>query len=164
MSLFIICSILSIIAFQDFLERQVYWFLFPLLFLLGITRIPIQDFWPQAATRVLFNLLFLLLVLTLVFIYFRLLKGMSFQSLKSQIGLGDILFFISLSSFFPYEDYMLFFSLSLFLALFLSIPFLILKQNFTIPLAGLQASFLAIIMILEMQSVQVFGYLKPVLF
>jgi hypothetical protein len=159
MHLYFVYSLLALIAFQDFKERQVYWFLFPILFLLGFIEKPLSDTFIQVAL----NLLFLSFIFLLLLIYFLCIRQRPLQFLHSQMGLGDIFFFIALSSFFPFPDYALFFCISLILALLLSAPFFILN-SITIPLAGLQAVCLAIILVLRLKQVPVFTIIKSLLF
>ena len=149
------------IAVQDFRYRRVYWFLFPILFCSGLyfARLKNDPFWMQ---NLLQNSLFLGLVLSLLLSYFF-LKYKSLQSIKDQIGLGDVLLFIAILPFFKTEEFALFFSLSLFLSLLFFLPFIIRKKDFKIPLAGFQSLIFALVLGFSFADIQVLPFLKALL-
>ena len=131
---------LGFITFQDFKERRVFWFLFPLLALLMTS---IHFLYSPLTTiffyHILLNLLAVLLVLTLVFLYTRLVQKKRF--VDHSLGLGDMLLFIGLAMAFPTVTFLILFTSSLFCSL---IAFFALKgrsAHATIPLAGLMGLF-----------------------
>ncbi|WP_299627653.1 hypothetical protein [uncultured Tenacibaculum sp.] len=72
------------------------------------------------------------------------------QSLFSAIGLGDFLFFIALAVAFPLTTFLIIFITSLLFSLLL---FLVIKKKLkekTVPLAGFQAIFLFLILLLNL--------------
>lgn len=138
-------SLLSLlaIAYQDLKERKVYAFLF---ILAGICT-SVVYFLSTSTTQFFFNLalnfVLVLFILGLLFGYTRLkLK----QPLFTVFGLGDLFFFIVFASGFPVHTFMTLFVASLIFAL---VVFLALKPkltNTTVPLAGLQAFFLLLVL------------------
>lgn len=90
---------------------------------------------------VLMNLLIVSMVVFVLWIYIKL-------KLKKQLfrvfGLGDLLFFVFLAIGFPTPTFLVFFSASLVFSLIISIVF---KKQLTkwVPLAGLQALFVALV-------------------
>jgi hypothetical protein len=132
--------ILFAIVFQDFKHRGVYWFLFPLAFVLSIglnaQQIPME----QWVRYFLFNLLFIGLQLLVLLLYFKLKEGAQFQIknlFQNKLGLGDVLFFVVLAGVFSPVNFLLFFVITLLFALVLAILFRNRWQNF--PLAGIMA-------------------------
>jgi hypothetical protein len=142
------CMILisSVIAFQDFRQRAVSWFLFPIFGLCGcfLSYFTLGSF-SIVLGHITFNSLFLIL-------QYLLLKGFfilrhSSHIINSKIGLGDILFLLSATCYFSFLNYVSFYIFSL---LFSLIAYLLVcrikssanDQQHTIPLAGLQSVFI----------------------
>lgn len=130
---------LALILFQDYKERQVYWFLFPLIGLLGgalfFKKVSIEIF----INAVLINLIFVLFLLLIVLLYARLkLK----TNILNTIGLGDILFFLFSTVFFSSVSFIIIFISALIFSLLLHLykkPSS--EYQVTVPLAGYMALF-----------------------
>lgn len=94
-------------------------------------------------TNLSINLLVLLLIFGVLFFYVKLkLK----RPLLSVLGSGDLFFFLIIAISFPVTTFVILFSFSLFFA---SVIFRVLPQktnNNYVPLAGLQALFLALVL------------------
>lgn len=148
-----IILVLSIITYQDFKERKISWVTLPVLSCLFIAETLIsapllQLYFIQLGS----NLLFILIQLSTLFIYFSLKAGKFINIINSKIGIGDILFFVTIAFAFSTINFILFYVGSL---LFITILFLVLKLLFKnvsveIPLAGAMAALLIIWYLLKM--------------
>lgn len=138
---------LLIIFFQDLRARKVSLILFMIIAIIGnITYVN-----KSTSSNILFynislNIGFIAIIVLILYLYsiFFLKKNM-----RDSIGLGDILFFLTLAISYPTVTFLTLFSSSLIFSLIL---FLFLKpylKNKTVPLAGLQALFLGIILIIN---------------
>ncbi len=136
-----LCCLLGII-YQDFKERKVYlWLLIGAGILLS-TLFLFSTTPSIYAVNIGVNVLTILLVILLLFFYTKYRLNKPF---KESIGLGGLLFFICIAISFPIATFIVLFTFSLFFA---ALTFLFLKSLLgkkTIPLAGLQALFLFII-------------------
>ncbi len=144
---FTLCAlfILFCIAFQDFKERKVYWFLFPLLGLslsvLYINTVTVAEIF---GLSILLNILIVSLVLLSIFLVTKLLFKKPF--LDHSFGLGDLLFFYAMALGFPTITFIVLFANALLFALFF---FLVVKKYQkikTVPLAGLMSIFLFLVL------------------
>jgi len=133
--------ILIMIFLQDMRSRSVYWFLFPLLVLLLLT-IRLQHQTLSALYQpVLINMGFLTLQLLILSIYFS-LKNKKWINITNQLlGLGDVLFLLSITFYLSVLNFLFFYMISLtgVLLLWLSWQALSAKKNKYIPLAGFQS-------------------------
>ncbi|MEN1784423.1 MAG: hypothetical protein AAGF77_04710 [Bacteroidota bacterium] len=129
------------IALQDFKERQVYGFLFPVLaIILGYAHVLVGPSWAVTALQMALNMLLVTLVVTIAYGYTKFLKKQAF--LNHSLGLGDILFFGAMAVGFPSTVFLVLFTGAL---LFSLLVFWALRAHFkdgTIPLAGLMGLFL----------------------
>lgn len=132
-----------IICYQDFKERAVFWFLFPLLgILLGALQFA-QVSSPFFYTSIVTNAVLITLILVLLYLYARFVSKERF--LDHSLGLGDILFFYALGIGFPPISFSLLFASSV---LFSLLVYLILKKRLsmeTVPLAGFMALYLIVV-------------------
>ncbi len=133
-----------VIAFQDFRNRQIHWFLLPIfgigLFFLNFSRIGLR------ATLYNFfeNVLFLFLVFVFTYIYFIIKKRKFIKLVDNYIGLGDILFLVVIAIYFTPFIFVFFFIFSMLLTLLIFGAIHIFKnlEFSTIPLAGLIAIYM----------------------
>ncbi len=135
--------ILLAISFQDIKERKVFLWLFLLSgALLGtmhyLNVFPIQFFISIAIN--IFSVGIVIGILALVSKF--LLK----KKLKDGFGLGDALFFMVLAISFPTVTFLVLFSFSLMFALISHIIFKNKNEKKTVPLAGLQAIFVGLLL------------------
>lgn len=138
----VIIIILGIIFWQDYKERMVYWFMYPLLGLLGfITQSYYNDIYLTLLSSIV-NLCLILTMLLVLYVYskFFLKKKLIGES----IGIGDVLFFIFLSFCFSIVSFLILFVFSLVFSLVLHV-FLRKKKNETVPLAGYMSVFFAVV-------------------
>lgn len=138
--LLILISLLGIMAWQDFVFRSISWFLFPLLFILSVLYNVMQTDVYIFAFNFSINFLFVSILLLLLSLYFSLKSKRMVNIINKQIGLGDVLFFISAATFFSPVWYLFFFLFGLMLSLVFAVFFILLKQKQSlIPLAGIMA-------------------------
>ncbi len=135
---------LGYITIQDFKERQVYWFLFPLAsILLGLVHF-LNTAEPLAFLNyIALNVLFVTLILGVLYLTTRIIFKKRF--LNHSLGLGDILFFYAFAIGFPTITFVILFTNAILFALLL---FFVFKKKLhlqTVPLAGLMSSFLIFI-------------------
>ncbi|OWW23523.1 hypothetical protein B4Q04_20200 [Zobellia sp. OII3] len=135
------------ITFQDFKERTVLWFLFPILgIVLAIIHLqnnPIEQF----LLFILTNILLVSGVLLILILYTRYIMRKKF--LNVSFGLGDVLFFYALALGFPTMTFVFIFVGAI---LFSLILFLIFKKTWalkTVPLAGLMGLYLSGVFIIN---------------
>jgi hypothetical protein len=135
-------AILLVILVQDLKSRAVYWILFPVLIIVLLLLNYFQYRSLSAIWQpVLINMGFLLLQLILVSAYFSIKHGRWINITDSLLGLGDILFLLSVASYLSAVNFLFFYVVSLILILF---GWLVWqpqtgKKDKTIPLAGMQA-------------------------
>ena len=151
LQIFIIASLLLLVI-QDFKSRFVYWLVFPALVLEFILwhylqQQSLKEIWQS----ILFNVLFLLLQLLLITIYFSLKSKRLINITSELLGLGDILFLLSMAFYFSVLNFMAFYLISLIESLITWLLWLTLTKhkNKHIPLAGIQALFLIIFLTLD---------------
>ena len=136
----LIVFVFAIIFWQDYKDRMVYWFLYPIVGVLGFL---IQLFYTDIYSLILnsaINLCFILTVLGILWVYAKLVLK---QNLVNKgIGIGDVLFFVFLPFCFSIISFFILFVFSL---LFSLLIFVILKvknpKMETIPLAGVMSLF-----------------------
>lgn len=138
--------VLGILFYQDMKEQKVsLWMLLLGLFSGGFLHFLHQDSLVFLST-ILINLLFVSIIFSVLLLYskFKLQKN-----IFAVFGLGDLLFFTILAVSLPILSFLMVFVFS---TIFSLILFLILKKHFTtntVPLAGLQSLFLAIVLIIN---------------
>lgn len=122
--------------------RSVYWIVFPLLiisfvFLRYLQNSNFSSIWQPT----LINIGFIVVQLILVSVYFS-VKNRRFTNITLQyLGLGDILFLLSISFYLSVLNFLLFYIISLAIILtgWLAWQLIFKKKDKQIPLAGLQA-------------------------
>ena len=129
----ILLLLLGLIFFQDYKDRQVYWFLFPLVGLFS-GYLFYQSTLPELfLVSVGLNALFISFLLFIVVLYSKLILKLKFTE---AFGLGDALLFVSLIFSFATVSFLIIFVFALFFSLLIH---LILKKYSalkTVPLAG----------------------------
>lgn len=140
----VLLIVLSIVFWQDYTNRLVHWFWYPLVGVLG--------FWIQThyvdlsmiLVNSTVNLLLIVTVLSVLWVYSKLI--LKKRLINEGIGIGDILLFVFLSFCFSIISFFVLFVFSLLFSLLIH---LLLKKNYTntetIPLAGYMALFFSII-------------------
>lgn len=129
------------IFYEDLKERKVTLAVLLLLFAVGGFLNIQQQIWEVFFISSILNLSVVLMVLLVLSIYTKVkLK----QPLFEVFGLGDVLFFIFMAISFPTTTFLVLFSTSLIFSFVISVTFQKQLKKF-VPLAGLQALFLGLI-------------------
>jgi hypothetical protein len=141
--------LLLMIGIQDLKNRSIYWLMFPILVLLLLMLQYQKNHDLLAICRpALINIGFLVLQVLLVSAYFS-IKNKRWTNITDQLlGLGDLLFLLSIAIYLSVLNFLAFYILSLIIVL---ISWLIWKWVFqrtesAIPLAGLQALILIVVL------------------
>lgn len=146
----LIVVLLLIIVVQDFKDRAVSWILFPILILLfslySINLFHIKEF----IVNSFINVLILSIQVLFIIMYFS-LRNRRFVNITSHyLGWGDIIFLFSICFLLPPLSFLFFYltslAVTLVVVLFIQL-FFNLKNN--IPLAGIQSSFLVLLILLQ---------------
>jgi hypothetical protein len=134
---------LTLITIQDYKDRSVYWFLYPMVGLLVLGIQLIQNSFYTVLFNSLSNLVFISVLLLFAAVYskFRFKKKL----INVSIGLGDVLFFIAISFAFAPISFFILFVFSLLFALAIHIFLNPKKNGSTVPLAGHMALFFGIV-------------------
>ncbi|MBO0360812.1 hypothetical protein J0X19_22825 [Hymenobacter sp. BT186] len=145
-------SMLISMLVQDWRWRGVYWYFFPLLavlfFGLRLDQQPLETVLADSAV----NVAFVVLQMLVLSLYVRLRFA---ASLQAYLGLGDILYWLAVAVFFSPVVFILYYLSSLVVAL---LTFLIVRRvvskpiDARIPLAGLQAGYLALLLLVSWLS------------
>lgn len=137
---FLILIPLSVITYQDFNERAVYWWLFPLTgFLQGFIFFK-QTVPEYFSANILQNFCVVLGIIGILYLYAKFKLKLSL--FKDAFGIGDALFFIAFAFSFPTQVFIILLSFSLIFSCIASLLFFKNKKN--IPLAGLMGIFLSL--------------------
>lgn len=154
MEVYYYLTILMICLFifvQDFKFRAVYWWLFPLLFLvLGLLTYDRTG--PDQVTANLFaNIGFVFLQIVLLSIYFSVKDRRLVNIFAHHFGVGDLLFLLSVTVYFSLFNYIIFYVTSLVMVIVFTLILnqLVKKTNPKIPLAGEQALLLVLFMAID---------------
>lgn len=143
----IIIIVFLVIFFQDYKNRLVYWFLFPLIAILSATIQFVKMGVISTAVNSLFNLFFIGIIILICYLYSKFKINRNFSEV---MGIGDILLFIGISFTFSIVSFLIVFVFSLVFALSLH---LVLKNNNsdkTVPLAGYMSMFFGIVYLIDL--------------
>lgn len=139
----LLLGVFSLIFFQDYKDRKVYWFLYPivgfLVLALQIQIIPVD----VALVNSVCNLLLVFILLIFCYLYARIKLKKSL--LQSVLGLGDILFFIAIAFSFSIISFWVLFVFSLIFSLILHLVLQYKQTEKTVPLAGYMSLFFAVV-------------------
>lgn len=148
----IILICLAFIFYQDMRYRAVYWICFPVLAVMLLALKYSLAGFSEGLTDAGYGLLFLLIQLFFLWIYFSLKKKKIVNIASDYLGWGDILFLIAITFYLSPGNYVLFYISSLILVLIYAICGGYLQEkeeNKHIPLAGLQAGLLGLLMVTD---------------
>jgi hypothetical protein len=136
---------LSIIFYQDFKDRKVWVFLFPVMAFTGFFLFYRQTILEVFLYSAIINLSIVGILILINYLFARFVLKKKF--LKEALGLGDILFFMAFAVSFPTIAFINFFVFSLLFTFVLQ--FLLKKINTSrynnIPLAGCMSLFLMVV-------------------
>ena len=146
----LILVFLAFICYQDLLYRAVYWWCFPILAILMLMLKYHVSGMRQTLTDAGYGLLFLIAQLFILWIYFSAKHKKIISITDNYLGWGDVLFLIAIPFYLSPVNYVLFYIVSLILVLLYALTTAkIVTNNKHIPLAGLQAALLGIVMIID---------------
>ncbi|UZO80686.1 hypothetical protein NBT05_17305 [Aquimarina sp. ERC-38] len=142
----LVVIVLAIITWQDFKMRAIH---IGLPIALGI--IGILNFYKKGyhTSILLYNIIFLGLTFTGLYMYMMIKNKKWNYNLSEVIGLGDILFFMSVLPYFSTYNYILFFITGMVFSIlgFLLLKFLV--QTELVPLAGLLAIYMMLLLMID---------------
>lgn len=136
---------LAVIFFQDWKQRQIHVALPVLVFAaavwLGVqqNKITFQEIGCNAA--------FFLVILSVLIVYMSVKQQRFSNPFQNYFGLGDLLFYLSVTPLFLLRNYILFFILSMLFAIMLQLLLRKKMQDNTIPLAGFSSLFLILVIL-----------------
>lgn len=149
MAFLVIVILLLLISYQDFKDREVYWFLFPVLAIITVFDLFNKLGWYSLLLNFSINLIFVLIDLALISLYFSLKKKQIINIFDQFIGWGDVVFFVNLGLFFSPLNFLIFFFGSILLCLIGVFIFSGKRlMSFKIPLAGIQSILVLIALVL----------------
>lgn len=129
------------VLLQDVKERQVHWFLFPIIGICSGILLYQNTFSQLFFSTILINLSFLVLLIGIVYLYSKLkLK----TAISNTFGLGDGLLFLVLAFSFSSVSFLVLFVFGLVFSLILHLFFKQKTKQKTVPLAGYLSLFFAI--------------------
>jgi len=128
---------------QDYKDRKVYWFLYPiigiLVFLIQLQSVSLYT----SLTNLIFNLFFVSFLLLVCYLYATLKLQ---QHLLSEVfGLGDVLFFIFITFSFSMVSFFILFVFSLVFSLLLHLALQHRQTEKTVPLSGYMSLFFGVV-------------------
>jgi len=135
--------ILLIMFVQDIKYRGISWYLFPGL---AILLIVFNTF--LSTEEVIINSIFILIVLSMLTLWFSVKKGKYVNVLHNHLGTGDILFLICISLYFSPVNFFFFYLITLLIISLITGLHLLWSRPkiLTIPLCGLQGMMLLILL------------------
>lgn len=142
--------ILGLIFVQDWKDRAVHWWLFPIL--LGLSFIQFEQKNTNPAD-LLTSFIFLVMVLLLLIAYISLRRQKWVNIFKNDFGWGDVLFLLAVIPLFSHKSYILFFISGMFFSLLIHLLLLRRKKS-TVPLAGYLALYVTFLKGLELTGFQ----------
>lgn len=144
LKILLILSLASIL-YQDIKERAVWWFLFPIFFIISGFLHFKESIFSLFFLNISFNFIAVVIIFFCSFLYSRFKMKVNF--LQDAIGLGDLLFFFGLSLAFPTGSFAVILVFSLIFSLALHVALSGKQQIKTVPLAGYSSLFLICIYI-----------------
>jgi hypothetical protein len=155
---FVTALLLIIIAYEDFKNRTVHVFLFPVLLIVAIGYAYCWLSGVEVLKNTLINACFLVVQGLLLVFYFVIKHKKWINITEAYIGWGDILFVIVTTPLFTPIAYVFFYLSSLIMTIFFVTIYKVARQKMKfIPLAGVQALWLLILLYYHQ-------FVSPVLF
>ncbi|WP_271765809.1 hypothetical protein [Aquimarina algiphila] len=140
-------SVLAIIIYQDLKDREVFWFMFPIL--MGLLGFLHYHHTQQISFlyAVVINVGVLIVVMGLLYLYTLIkIKRPFFEEV---FGVGDLLFFVALAIGFPTVTFIVLFVFSLVFSLLVWLMIKKKAKHNTVPLAGYMSVFLIVTFITQ---------------
>lgn len=137
----ILITSLLLVFWQDLKDREVYWFLFPIIALISGVLLYKKLLPRLFYTTLTINLTFILILILVVYLYSKLkLK----TSINKVFGLGDGLIFIALAFTFSSVSFLVLFVFGLIFSLVIHLAVKTKSKLYTVPLAGYLSLFFAL--------------------
>lgn len=133
---------LAVIAFQDYFSRSISIVLIVVLSLLSIAKGIMENNILYFSSIVAINFLILILVISLLLVYYIIRTGKLTWIFDRYIGWGDIIFFVALSFMFSPLNFIVFFTSALIISLMSAIVINLTGNKQPVPLAGIMATVL----------------------
>ncbi|MDB3887378.1 hypothetical protein N9344_00330 [bacterium] len=147
---FIILIFLTVLTYQDFKSRSINWVLIPILFLAFVVKGFLEISYQELFNHFVVNILIVIVNLLGVTILISLKEKKFTNIIDTQLGLGDVLFFVVLAVAFSPINFLIFYLGSVFITtLIYGIIMLKNKEQTFIPLAGAMSIMLAFMLIIE---------------
>jgi hypothetical protein len=137
----LIISLLAILI-QDYKERMVYWFLFPLFLIAAGFLFASNTIIEIYAFSVASNLILCSIMLMILYVYFKLRYKSAFFEV---MGLGDVLFLVALSFSFAPMSFLILLVSGLLFCLLIHQTLSRAQTHETIPLAGYLSAFFCLV-------------------
>ena len=150
----VLVLLLAWVSVEDYIFRAVSWIVYPFL-MLAATAYSLKHIdWQQWISHISFNFFFVSAQLIFLTVYFSIRSAQFVNVSMRLIGWGDILFFLSAGLLFAPANYCVFYVFTLTLALFFGLLYRLVasRKNRGIPLAGIQATTLAVLLVVSMLS------------
>ncbi|TRX33715.1 hypothetical protein FNW52_14910 [Flavobacterium sp. ZT3R18] len=138
---------LLIVFFQDWEYRAIHVLLPILIFLSSYLIVKLEN--NLSNKIILLNASFFLITLSILTIYMSLKNKRFLNPFQNYFGLGDLLFYITITPLFNLKNYILFFILSMLFAICLQFTLRKKMKHNTVPLAGFSSLFLFIILAMD---------------
>lgn len=147
----IFIGLLSAVIYQDFKNKEISWFLIPLLLIIGITNALISIDYIDFLTYAGINLTIVVLNLLGVTLFISLKEKKIKNIIDTYLGLGDILFFFVITVLFSPFNFILFFIGSILLTSLVYIIVMLFDKNKQplIPLAGAMSLVLIVALVFQ---------------
>ena len=149
--------VLCIMIFQDFKFRGITWWLFPLLLAMLLALSGLEGSFSETIYKFMMNGLFVGLQIGLLILYFSVRRRTFTNIFQGYLGLGDLLFLVCLAAYLPLMSFAVFYVGSLLMVIVISLCVMHLLKISTnkIPLAGYQALFFLVLILIELLHKQV---------
>jgi uncharacterized membrane protein len=150
----VLVLLLAWVSVEDCIFRAVSWIVYPML-MFAATAYSLQHIdLQQWISHISFNILFVAAQLIFLTAYFSLRSARFVNISMHLIGWGDILFFLSAGLLFAPANYCVFYIVTLILALVAGLFYRLFfaRKDRGIPLAGIQATTLAVLLVVSMLS------------
>lgn len=134
--------LLAVVLFQDLKQRQISWFLIPLLLVSfiaqGLFRIPANELMHYT----MFNIGFIVVQLVILTAYISIKNKRLVNIINSYLGIGDVLFIATVAAAFSPLNFIVFYITALLFTLFVFVVVKLLTKKLSkeIPLAGAMAA------------------------
>lgn len=148
---------LLVIMYEDFKNRTIHTFLPFLLFICLVAKYYTSANLGNHIQTIGINIVFLIIQILLAMLFFTIKEKKMVNIFESYLGVGDILFLLSLSPAFSTINFIIFYTISLAIIAILYLVAATTKwvnRNHQIPLAGLQAILFIVVLCTEFYSKQ----------